>query len=391
MKAAAGQGGGGIGGKLFQSSLSKGGGFANSVVGSIAKSDISSVGTMTGDGAAQALASYMGYAGETGGAETPNGQFDGNTGDGESYIDNGVPVDGGAPLNQGVTINSAESYGNSENESAPLNQGNSLSLFKNFGNSGALSGNENPDSNSYAGNTETLGAKEQPIVSGQQGLSGQIGHTGQGGLSGETGGKVQPTADGQAIVSAGQGLGGQAHIGQGTTGGIDKPSEDGQAFYAGQGGAIGHIPDAAPIQNGGVSSDTDPAFTVSGPIGNVSSENGAIPSNSDPAFTVRETVTGSGAIPAFSNVEIGGGRITGVETSSEYPAGVQFGMYSADKYLAPESNYHTLKTVDGAKWYKQYATNAVEKTPYNAPDGTVAYKEKIVQKLPKMPIRKDRA
>jgi hypothetical protein len=46
--------------------------------------------------------------------------------------------------------------------------------------------------------------------------------------------------------------------------------------------------------------------------------------------------------------------------------------------------------VDGSKWYKQYAADAVEKSPYMAPDGAIAYNERIVKKLPTPPRRKDR-
>jgi len=94
--------------------------------------------------------------------------------------------------------------------------------------------------------------------------------------------------------------------------------------------------------------------------------------------------------PVFSNVEIGGGRIMGTETSADNPDGVQFGMYHADQYLAPEGRHDTVETADGANWYRQYAQDAVERTPYMAPDGTIAYNESIVQKLPDMPRRVDR-
>lgn len=95
-------------------------------------------------------------------------------------------------------------------------------------------------------------------------------------------------------------------------------------------------------------------------------------------------------IPAFSNVEIGGGHITGVETSNSHPEGISFCMYHAEQYAAPAGNYETVHTVDGNTWYKQYAADAVERVPYNAPDGSVAYNESIVKKLPPAPIRKDR-
>ena len=95
-------------------------------------------------------------------------------------------------------------------------------------------------------------------------------------------------------------------------------------------------------------------------------------------------------IPSFSNVEIGGGRIMGTETSIANPSGIQFGMYNMEQYIAPEGRFETVETVDGSKWYKQYARDAVEKTPYMAPDGSIAYNESLIQKLPDMPRRKDR-
>ncbi len=99
---------------------------------------------------------------------------------------------------------------------------------------------------------------------------------------------------------------------------------------------------------------------------------------------------GQADAPAFSNVEIGGGHITGTETSAAYPGGTAFGMYSAERYAAPEGSYDTVHAVDGSKWYKQYAAASVEQSPYMASDGSVAYKESIVQNLPRAPKRKDR-
>lgn len=95
------------------------------------------------------------------------------------------------------------------------------------------------------------------------------------------------------------------------------------------------------------------------------------------------------SIPSMSNVEIGGGRITGTETADS--GSRDFAMYHADQYMAPsQGDYTTVQSVDGATWYKQYAQDAVSKTPYEAGDGKVAYHESIVQKLPPTPPRKDR-
>lgn len=98
----------------------------------------------------------------------------------------------------------------------------------------------------------------------------------------------------------------------------------------------------------------------------------------------------AGDAPTFSDVEIGGGRIMGMETTAENPNGISFGMYDTEQYTAPEGSFSTVTAVDGSKWYKQYAGDAVEKSPYMAPDGSIAYNESIVKKLPTPPRRKDK-
>ena len=93
---------------------------------------------------------------------------------------------------------------------------------------------------------------------------------------------------------------------------------------------------------------------------------------------------------SYTNVEIGGGRITGIESGSNGDSR-EFAMYHADQYTAPtQGTYETIQSVDGATWYKQYAENTVSKIPYDAGDGKIAYNESIVQKLPPTPPRKDR-
>lgn len=93
---------------------------------------------------------------------------------------------------------------------------------------------------------------------------------------------------------------------------------------------------------------------------------------------------------SYTNVEIGGGRITGVETTHDGTSR-EFAMYHADQYTSPtQGNFDTVHSVDGSAWYRQYAEDTVSKTPYDAGDGKVAYNESIVQKLPPTPSRKDR-
>ena len=95
-------------------------------------------------------------------------------------------------------------------------------------------------------------------------------------------------------------------------------------------------------------------------------------------------------IPRYQDVEIGGGRITGREFTPEHPGGIDFCMYYADQYAQPKGDYSKVYSADDAAWYKQYAADTVERKPYQAEDGKIAYHEKIVQKLPNPPQRKDR-
>lgn len=95
-------------------------------------------------------------------------------------------------------------------------------------------------------------------------------------------------------------------------------------------------------------------------------------------------------IPRYQDVEIGGGRITGREFTPEHPDGIDFCMYHADQYAKPKGDYSKVYSADDAAWYKQYAADTVERKPYQTEDGKIAYHEKIVQKLPNPPQRKDR-
>ena len=96
------------------------------------------------------------------------------------------------------------------------------------------------------------------------------------------------------------------------------------------------------------------------------------------------------SLPVFTNMEIGGGRMTGTETTAD-SGSRDFALYHADQYMAPTpGTFDTVQSVDGATWYKQYAQPTVNKTPYETEDGKVAYHDSIVQKLPQAPQRKDR-
>ena len=94
--------------------------------------------------------------------------------------------------------------------------------------------------------------------------------------------------------------------------------------------------------------------------------------------------------PVYSDVEIGRGRITGVETAPGAKEGTAFAMYHTTQYTAPSGEYTKVVSADGTQWYKQFAQDAVERKPYKAPDDTMAYRERIIKKLPDPPKRKDR-
>ena len=95
-------------------------------------------------------------------------------------------------------------------------------------------------------------------------------------------------------------------------------------------------------------------------------------------------------VPSFSHVEIGGGHITGTEISEDEPAGRSFAMYCTEQYTEPNREYTTVTTVDGVQWYKQYAQDVVEKTPYQSADGAISYRESLIRRLPDPPRRKDK-
>ena len=100
--------------------------------------------------------------------------------------------------------------------------------------------------------------------------------------------------------------------------------------------------------------------------------------------------------PTFRNIEMGSGRITGTEISPQHPTSIQFAMYHAGQYTQPEGKFTTVTSKDGEKWYKQYAVPTVERTPVRTETDKrtqqekVICDEKIVQKLPRAPARRDR-
>ena len=218
----------------------------------------------------------------------------------------------------------------------------------------------------------------QKIDSFMQGLGINVGHTG-GSMLAEA--MLAARSNAAARGVAGRGRGGNAGR-AGSTGGSGGDSntilQGGLAFRAS-------------MTKGG-----DIANNVISRIATGSAGSGDVMSGNMAADALMSymgyTALGEGAadIPTFSNVEIGGGHITGTETSEDEPDGRAFAMYSTEQYMEPKREYTTVTTVDGTKWYRQYAQDVVEKKPYQNPDGGISYRESLIRRLPDPPRRKDK-
>ena len=245
----------------------------------------------------------------------------------------------------------------------------------------------------------------QKIDSFMQGLGINVGHTG-GSMLAEAMLAARSIAAARGV--AGRGRGGNAGR-AGSTGGSGGDSNTflqgglagvaNRSFYNGAyrnatgtgSGGVGGMAFRASMTKGG-----DIANNVISRIATGGAGSGDVMSGNMAADALMSymgyTALGEGAadIPNFSNVEIGGGHITGTETSEEEPDGRAFAMYSTEQYMEPKREYTTVTTVDGAKWYRQYAQDVVEKKPYQNPDGGISYRESLIRRLPDPPRRKDK-
>lgn len=230
-----------------------------------------------------------------------------------------------------------------------------------------------------SGSRGTGGGMGIPGRNGSPGSPGNSGGFLAGGLAGVVSRQIKNGAAGSVTSAAASGAAGsvQNRVKGSPTGGIS-------------GMVGGQIYKSSVSKGGGFANDIIRGIAT----GNISS-NGTM--TGEKAAEALQSYMGytalgenAGSVPTFTNVEIGGGRITGTETSAGHPDGTAFGMYCTDRYAAPEGAYDTVHTADGTAWYRQYAADAVEKSPYMGADGSIAYKESIVKKLPPAPRRKDR-
>lgn len=177
----------------------------------------------------------------------------------------------------------------------------------------------------------------------------------------------------------------ESYFGYNANASVDKKEGQSSSMSIDQGGSTTITSNSNVSGSVGFDASGQPIGSEASPIGGDTS---TIDIGSDGGASIPSG--GGDTIPTFSDIEMGGGRITGMETSVDHPDGIQFAMYDAEKYAKPEGKFETVTAVDNSKWYKQYAAPAVEKTPYMDPKGKVQYHEKIVERIPKAPMRKDK-
>lgn len=242
----------------------------------------------------------------------------------------------------------------------------------------------------------------QKIDSFMQGLGINVGHTG-GSMLAEVMLAARSIAAARGV--AGRGRGGNAGGSGGNSGDSNTFLQGGLAgvvnrsFYNGAyrsatgtgSGGVGGMAFRASMTKGGDIANNVISRVATGRPGTGEVMSGNMAADALMSY-MGYTALGEGAadIPSFSHVEIGGGHITGTETSEDEPAGRAFAMYSTEQYMEPKREYTTVTTVDGTKWYKQYAQDTVEKTPYQDPDGGISYRESLIRRLPDPPRRKDK-
>ena len=187
---------------------------------------------------------------------------------------------------------------------------------------------------------------------------------------GNTGGNMMAE-----LLIAGRGLAGAFH-GHGGGGGYRRASSPGSAAVGGSflsGGLAGAV--GRQVQREAVNAATH--YSEGPSVGNMLYQS-SLKKGGDFANSV------------ISNIAQGNygqvGSIKGEDAAKAYAS-----YMGIDTSAAPtHGSFETVQSVDGTAWYKQYAQDTVEKTPYDAGNGKVAYNESIVQKLPPAPQRKDR-
>lgn len=316
-----------IGGAMFASSMKNNGKFAADVVSTVATGSISSVGTISGPQASEALTSYLGYGKQQ--ASSVNGAAGDTSAPGVSGMSGHPGVHSSSPSSESVGGGSVPSGFHAGAEPVTGSPGVTEDTITLDGGAAA-------------------GAEFSPI-----------------GTSPERNASPQSETVHRGGDSAGAG-----------------------AVSIGSVGSAGSVGGGIKYRRGGSTGTSGSVGSSSGSVPGSSASGGSSSGNVGSAPDTGTSIPPSP--PVFRDVEIGGGRITGYETPAEGGAERQFAMYNAEQYMEPTGSYEKVQTVDGQSWYKQYAEPTVQKTPYEDPSGQIKYDQKIVEQLPQIPKRKDR-
>ena len=130
------------------------------------------------------------------------------------------------------------------------------------------------------------------------------------------------------------------------------------------------------------------ASVGSGPTSGGTAASATIPTSSSLQQAALQRVALGQMGNRTTDVEIGGGKITGREIIPGRGQ-IQFAMYNARQFERPAGHYTMQTSRDGEQWYKVYATSAVERTPTTKDErGHYQYEERKVAVLPKAPARR---
>lgn len=130
------------------------------------------------------------------------------------------------------------------------------------------------------------------------------------------------------------------------------------------------------------------ASVGSGPASGGAAASATIPTSSSLQQAALQRVALGQMGNRTTDVEIGGGKITGREIIPGRGQ-IQFAMYNAKQFERPSGHYTVQTSRDGEQWYKVYATSAVERTPTTRDErGHYQYEERKVAVLPKAPARR---
>lgn len=406
----------GIGSKMYSGSIGEPGGFASEVIGNVAKGNVGSNGMITGDKAVSAFNAYMGSSGgeiPTASGNSVTDALDGAEGASLGGMDaDNIPAGVDSAMTGELPIEPAD---------IPMGvDGEDLLSGADAGDNGAAaldaieagelqdfthspipteSGEEYAGANTFgmdAGGSD-VSAFAHDQIPGTADSGSSVEYDGfNGGIAAEQGDNGAAAMD--AVIASDSGLQSHTSIPSGI-------NADPSLQAADQ--AVSSAPVSAGISGSAIPSGSEgmessgimlgggqaiPTDTVSGRSGDGYQTEGYSEQIQSAAFAGNYSGGASAATepPTYRDITMGGGRITGTEVSPQNPKGIQFAMYHTGQYTQPEGQFSVVQSLDGAKWYKQYAQPAVERTPVSEKDGKVTYNEKIVKKLPKGPPRIDR-